>query len=295
MINIWNERFWKPMLLKEIPKPFNNPKHIYEIKFDGIRAIIFASPKEFYIMSRNNKDLTNLYPELKSIQSLVTKKVIFDGEIISTEDRMPSFSKLQTRNRLKSQDKINEQAKKEPVNFIAFDILFENKDLTDLPLLKRKEILNNYKDTDVFIKTKYIQNEGIKLFKCVKNVGLEGIVAKNIDSKYHINSRTNDFIKIKNIQRDEFFIGGYIEKKNNVVSLLLGEYKKNKLVYVGKVTMGKKHELYQKLLKAKKVNNKFSNYDEEGIFVKPIYTCFVKYLERTKDNHLRHPVFQKYS
>lgn len=295
MINIWNERFWKPMLLKELPKPFNHPKYIYEIKFDGIRAIIFASPKEFYIMSRNNKDLTNMYPELKSIQSLVTKKVIFDGEIIATEDGMPSFSKLQTRNHLKSQDKINEQAKKEPVNFIAFDILYENKNLTDLPLLKRKEILNNYKDTDVFIKTKYIQNEGTKLFKSVKNVGLEGIVAKNIDSKYHINSRTNDFIKIKNIQRDEFIIGGYIEKKNNVVSLLLGEYKKNKLVYVGKVTMGKKHELYQKLQKAKKVSSKFSNCEEEGIFVKPIYKCYVKYLERTKDNHLRHPVFQKYS
>ncbi len=295
MIDIWKDRFWKPMLLKEIPKPFDSKDYIYELKFDGIRAIIFASPKEIYIMSRNNKDLTNLYPELKSIKNIVKKKVIFDGEIIATENGLPSFAKLQKRNHIKNEEKILETSIEDSVNFIAFDILYEGKDLTNTPLLKRKEILEHYKNTDIFFKTKYISNNGIELFKSVKKLNLEGIVAKNIQSTYHINKRTTDFIKIKNIQRDEFVIGGYIEKNDSVISLLLGEYKNKKLTYVGKVTMGKKHELYQKLKKAKNIDNKFINYDKEGIFIKPIYTCYVKYLERTKSNHLRHPVFQKYS
>lgn len=294
MKDLWKNRDFGPMLLEEIDKPFDSDDYIFEIKFDGFRAIIFASPREVKIQSRNKHDITYLYPELQSIKKFVKKNVIFDGEIISTEDGVPSFSKLQKRSRLKKQSQIDYESENDHVTFIAFDILYENKDLTEFPLLERKEYLNKYQDTEYFVKSKAIECKGKELFKKVKKLDLEGIVAKKKNGTYHINSRTDDFIKIKNIQRDEFYIGGYIEKENTL-SLLIGEYKENKLHYRGKVSIGKKQELALDLKKMKREKNSFCDFSEEASFVKPTTTCFIEYLERTKNGHLRHPVFKNYS
>ncbi len=293
-MNMWKDRSFKPMLLKQIKKPFNDKDFIYELKFDGHRALIFVNNKNILVQSRNGKDITFLYPELESIKKIVNKNVIFDGEIICESDGKPSFKKIQTRSHLKDKNKIKKEMINNPVKFIVFDILYENKDLTNLNLLKRKEILNKYRDTDVFIKSKFIKEKGVELFKKIKKLKLEGIVAKNVNGKYHINKRTDDFIKIKNIERDKFYIGGYIENKNNTISLLLGEYLDNKFMYVGKVIMSKNKNLYDKLKVKKKSKNYFDNYKDKGIFIKPELACYIEYLERTKSNSLRHPIYKDY-
>ena len=240
MINLWKNRNWSPMLLKELNKPFNSKEHIFEIKFDGIRAIIFANKKEIIIKSRNKTDLTNLFPELQSIKKIVNKNVIFDGEIIYFDKNKESFNKLQKRIHLKNRKKILNEAKNNPVTFIAFDILYENKNLTNLPLIKRKIILNEYNDNDNFIKIKYIDEYGINVFKSTKQFKLEGIVAKHKNGKYYINQRTDEYIKIKNIKSDKFIIGGYEIKKNNILSLALGEFKNNSFLHVGNASITKK-------------------------------------------------------
>ena len=294
MKSLWNNRDFGPMLLEEIKEPFDSDDYIFEIKFDGFRALIFASPKEVKIQSRNIHDITYLYPELQSIKKMVKENVIFDGEIIVTDAGVPSFSLLQQRSHLKKKKSIDLASNNNPVTFIAFDILYQNKDLTELPLVERKKYLNKYHDTEYFVKSKVIENKGINLFKEIKKLNLEGIVAKKKKGLYYINSRTDEFIKIKNIQRDEFYIGGYIEKENTL-SILLGEYKDNKLYYVGKVSVGKRQDIALKLIKMKKEKNSFCNLEEEANYVKPSLTCFVEYLERTKSGHLRHPVFKNYS
>ena len=93
---------------------------------------------------------------------------------------------------------------------------------------------------------------------------------------------------------EKFYIGGYIVKDNlPTISLLLGEFKDNKLYYVGKVVMAKKRDLYKKIILERKVSNPFIDYDGEGFFIKPIYSCNVMYLQRTNDNHLRQPIFKE--
>jgi len=293
-MSIWINRDFKPMLLKEIDSPFNSLDYIFEIKFDGIRSLIFVNSKEIKIQSRNKKDLTNLFPELQNLKNSVKKNVIFDGEIVAFDNNKDSFSKIQERLHLKDENKIKQASVENPVTFIAFDILYENKDLTNKILLERKSTLSKYKDTEEFIKTKIINNDGIKLFKSIKKIGLEGIVAKRKDGKYHINKRTDDFIKIKNIQRDEFIIGGYEEKKNGILSLSIGEYIDNKLYFVGKVSAHKNYKIYKEIIKLKKDKNFFSNFDEAINYVTPTLTCHVEYLERTKNNHLRHPILKDY-
>lgn len=177
-MNIWNNKNWTPMLLSEQKEIFNSKDFIYEVKYDGIRALIFVTPKKIIIQSRKKQDITHLYPELSSIKKLVKKPTIFDGEIICFENKMPSFSKLQERNHLKSTFKIKYQSKINPSLFVCFDILYDNKSLLNMNLMERKKILNRYNNSKNFYKVLYVENDGISLFKKIKKVGLEGIVAK---------------------------------------------------------------------------------------------------------------------
>jgi bifunctional non-homologous end joining protein LigD len=270
----------KPMLLKEISVPFNDDNYLYEIKFDGIRALLFINKNNFVLKSRNGKILNLDYPELKDIQQLVgDKKVIFDGEIIALDKNgKPSFNKLMTDNR-------------DDVIFVAFDILFQDKNLLNLPLIDRKKILNEYQDSKFFIKSK-VFDDGIKLFKSIKKMGLEGIVAKLKDSIYLPGKRVDTWLKIKNIKEDYFYIHGVIFNTCKY-SLLLGEYRNGNLYYVGKVSVTKDNVLLDKLFKLRKSKNFFVNYNEDADYIKPSIKILVKYMEKTDKNMLRQPRIAK--
>lgn len=288
-MNLWKNRNFTPMLLKEIDKPFNSKKYYYELKYDGYRALIFVNKNEIYIQSRNKNDITFLYPELSNIKKIVNKNVIFDGEIVIFENNKPSFNKISKRSKLKNKNIIKKESINNPVIFIAFDILYENKDLTNLPLIERKKILEKYQDTDFFIKSKVYLNNGIKLYNFIKKNNLEGIVIKDINGLYHINKRTSDFIKVKNIKSDNFFIAGYINNNKYTSSLVLCEKYNNDYIYVGKVLISKKNNIYKKILNIKKCKNYLKIENNDITFIKPILSCKINYLERTKNGHLRHP------
>lgn len=292
MRDLWISRDWSVMLLGEVFEPFDSSDYIYEVKFDGARAIIFASPKEVRIISRNNYDVTHLYPELQAIKKLVKHNTIFDGEIIAILNGLPSFSKLQERMHLKNKQKIDSQIIKNPVIFVCFDILYEEKNLIDLPIQKRKQMLDKYPDSEFFFKSKFIYDEGINMFKNIKEFNLEGIVAKKLGTTYEINTRSDSWLKIKNFKEEEFFIGGFTEIKGGYsVSLILGEYRNKNFYYVGKVTLGKKQRLFKQIKKEKVVKNSpFQDYNLDNIiYIKPKLKCKVKYIERTNSNHLRQP------
>ena len=280
----------RPMLLEEVTNIFQDKNYLYEIKFDGFRVFVYASKNNFVILSRNGHNITKFYPELQSIQRLVgDHEIIFDGEIIATFKGLPSFSLLQKRSRVK---KISDHIINEiPVTFIAFDILYDNKDLTDLTLIKRKKLLEKFKDTNYFVKSKSYNN-GKTLFAMVKKFNLEGVVAKKKNSLYFFGERTWDWIKVKNIKVDNFLVHGYLEK-TNTYSLFLGEYKRGKLEYVGKVSVNKKNEIMKKLKQLKKINNQFVNFSGEAVFVKPVNTVRIHFLERTKSGMLRQATLDK--
>lgn len=291
-MNLWENRNWKPMLLGEVTNPFDSEEYIFELKFDGTRTLIFVSPESFKIYNRRNIDITYLYPELEILRQYVKRNTIFDGEIIAMDNGKPSFRKLQERAHLKNKTKIKYQMEKNPVIFICYDILYDNKNLIDLPLIDRKKLLENYEDNDYFLKSKYIEKYGINLYEIVIEQDLEGIVAKKKNSEYEIDKRSNSWLKIKNLKEETFFIGGYTEKDSSyVISLFLGEYINNKFNFVGKVTLGKRTSLYKEIKKEKIIKSSpFNNYSNEEVnFIKPHLTCKVKYMERTKNNHLRQP------
>lgn len=292
-MDIYESKNIKPMLLNEVDKPFDDEKYLYEIKFDGIRAILYVNKDEIIIKNKSCLILNEVYPELINIKENIKKKCIFDGEIVLMLDGKPSFQKLQERALLKNKRKIKYFENNFPVTFVCFDILYENKNLTNLELTKRKEILSKYQDTEYFVKSRVVENEGTKLFRFVKKQDLEGIVAKLKTSKYLIGERTDNWIKIKNIKEGDFIIGAYQEKEH-VASIILGRWEDNKLYYVSKVVVGKKKKDYKLIKSCKKIKNKFIDFDDPNyIYIEPKYTCTINFLEKTKDNHLRHPVFKR--
>lgn len=285
-------RILSPMLLKERDKPFIDDNYIFELKYDGIRTLLYVSPKTFKLITRNGNDLANIYPELKSVQNIVGKhKVIFDGEIVAFKNGKPSFSELQHRNHLKNISKIKLMINEIPVCFVVFDIIYFDKDLTNLTLMKRKKILNDFTDTDIFIKTK-MYNDGLKLFKHIKKIGLEGIVAKQKDSKYILGKRVENWVKIKNFKKEYFYVYG-VTKLKDKYALYLGEYKNKKLIPVGKVSVMPDNDVLKIVQKQKKVKNIFIDITENINFVEPINKILVHYMERTLNNTLRQPFIKR--
>ena len=151
-MSLWKKEF-TPMLLKEVDEVFDDENYLYEVKYDGIRVLVFVSNDSVVIKSRYGMDITKLFPELSCLSKMVNAKVIFDGEIIILDGGRVSFSKLQKRFHLKNKKTIDFLSKTNPVVFMCFDVLYENRDLINLSLLERKEILNNYEDNEVFVKS----------------------------------------------------------------------------------------------------------------------------------------------
>lgn len=276
----------KPMLLSESDTVLENDNYIYEIKFDGIRALIYVIDNNIKIFTRNGKNITNLFPELKVITSSVKKNSILDGEIVCLTNNKPDFFKVQKRIHLKNKDKIEISSKNNPALFICFDILYYDKDITNEPLYKRKDELSKINESDYLLKSKVFE-DGEKLFKSIKRLDLEGIVCKDKFSTYQVNTRSNSWIKVKNYKVESFFIGGYTDGEKDRFSIYLGEKSNGKLRYVGKVFVSKKDKLYEKLKNRKSVNNPFLEFKENINFVKPIQGVKVKYIERNNNNHLR--------
>lgn len=288
-MSLWNKDI-KPMLLGEVREVFDSKEYLYEVKYDGIRVLVFVSKDKVVIRSRYGIDITGLFPEMMVLCKMVKRNVIFDGEIIMLDNNKVSFSKLQKRIHLKNKKTIEFLSKTNPVIFICFDVIYEGKDLINLSLLERKGVLSNYKDNDVFIKSTYVIGDGTKLFNAIKKLDMEGIVAKKINSKYLVNERSDNWLKIKNYKSGDFIILGYINKEeSHVISLVLGEYLNKKIVYVGKVILGKKRNLADKILKMKKSKAVVKIKDKDVIYIKPEIKCLIKYLERTENGLLRQP------
>ena len=189
----------RPMLLERKEEPFDHPDWIFEYKWDGFRALIFID-QEMKIISRNQKNLTPYFPELQCINSLFKKGTVLDGEIVANGGHKGCFSEILRRTRAAT--------KGVPVKFIVFDILALNyKDTVKVPLENRKLLLPQYKEEFIYT-ANFVENHGIDAFEAAKQYNFEGIVAKKKNSLYLPGKRTSDWIKIKNLLREEFLVFG---------------------------------------------------------------------------------------
>lgn len=292
-MDIFDEKNIKPMLISEMKEPFNHPEWIYELKLDGIRCIAYLGDDTELRNKRNDRLLPKV-PELSDIHQQVKQRCILDGELIILKNGVPDFFEIQRRALMSNQFKIQLASSQFPASFVAYDILYKkDTQLTDLPLLERKEILaDTVIENPKLAISRYIPEKGIELFAAAKEQELEGVIAKKNNSKYYFDKRTKEWIKFKYLADKDFVVCGYIVKEKGVTSVILGQYKGDELVYQGHVTFGVK---YGDLKKLEPIPySPFATVPpghENAVWLKPELVCIVQYMPNDKGT-LRQPVFK---
>lgn len=292
------------MLATLLDHPFDDPNWLFEIKWDGVRAIatVFEEKKPT-ITSRTGKDLLVQFPELSQLARAFTRwPVIVDGEIVALDDEgRSSFQRLQQRLNRRSPDP--RLIKAVPIVYTVFDLLYADEmDLRATPLLDRKALLERRlrKRATHTLLSRHILAKGKELYRFAKRRSLEGIIGKRIDSPY-VERRTQLWVKIKTHLEQECVIGGWTEPRGSRAyfgALLLGLYDRDGLHYVGHVGTGFNHDLLEQVMHALRpletaqcpfLEKPKSN--SPAHWVKPKLVAEVKFAEWTQEGIMRVPVF----
>src|SRR5271166_4915698 len=300
-----------PMLATSVDEPFDGPDWLFEIKWDGYRAIAFIEDGKARLVSRNQNDLTPRYPELKDLPKLLkAKTAILDGEVVALDEQgRASFSLMQQRTGFRPGGRRGATNADVPVLYYVFDLLYlDGYDWRQVPLQERKKKLASLvKSGDSVRYSDHYEKQGKALFEMARAKGLEGILAKKRDSIYQ-ERRTSEWLKIKITHRSECVIGGYTEPEGSRAhfgSIVLGLYdKKARLIHVGQAGSGfdqKSLDAVWKLLKKRETKKNPFYGEVEALrkvyWVKPELVAEIEYAEWTDGTmsgagpKLRAPVF----
>ena len=286
----------KPMLATRTSEIFNKADWIYELKWDGYRALANIENGNVDLYSRNgisfNKKFAPIYQNLQTIPH----DVILDGEIVVLgEDGLPQFQELQNYQRDISGE----------LRFYVFDLLYLNgHNIMHLPLLERKSLLPDViEDIPLVFYCDHIDTMGKTFFEKTIDSGMEGVIAKKSNSTYLPGSRSKNWLKIKAFESQEALICGYTESEDTGLpfrSLILGVYRSGKLDYIGNVGTGFNMEGRKELFNTMKplvsekspFEKKINLKGRKPVWLSPELVCEAKFSEWTKSGHLRHPVFK---
>ena len=197
-----HNRSYKPMLARVAQQPFSGKDWLFEIKWDGFRAIAYVN-QTLSLRSRNQKELKYNFPELQELTQ-PTGNVVLDGEIVVVKEGKPDFQALLERGQATSPVEIELQAKRSPVVYVVFDILEKDGvSLVDLPLTERKEILKkSVKEGKHVLLSDFVEEKGEAYYRVALEKGLEGVMAKKKDSVYEQGVRSGSWLKIKKLRRE---------------------------------------------------------------------------------------------
>jgi bifunctional non-homologous end joining protein LigD len=292
----------EPMLATLAEHPFSDPNWLFEIKWDGVRALARIENGTLTLRSRKGVDITKRYPELASLpEAFAARQAIVDGEIVALDARGHSeFERLQERMHVRApSENLLSQI---PVVYFAFDLLYcDGYDLREAPLLERKQLLQRLLHaSERFRYSDHELEQGKELFELAKETGLEGIVAKRVDSPY-VSDRSANWVKVKITKTLDAVVGGWTESRTAALpfgSLLLGLYQGKKLRFIGHVGSGfdakKLKELSAKLKELAASACPFDavpETNEKPSWVSPALVARVKFSGWTQEHSLRHPVF----
>lgn len=295
-MDLFEQKGIKPMLISKQVPAFNSKDFIYELKQDGIRCINYVDTDSIDLRNKRNMSLASKFPELQNIFYDVKFRSILDGEIIVIKNGVPDFYEVQRRVMMNDPFKIKLASEMLPASFVAYDVLYSNdKQITDLPLLERKNILNDLiKENYRIAVSRYVHEYGIELYNLTCEMELEGVVAKEVNSKYYFDKKSKDWLKIKRMADEDFVICGYAKNANNASTLMLGQYRGNTLIYKGSVSFGVRLNFLNEY-KCKKIDyspfNLAPSINEDITWLEPTLVCVVQFMPNTKEA-LRQPVFK---
>jgi bifunctional non-homologous end joining protein LigD len=297
----------EPMLATLVDEPFEEPGWLFEIKWDGYRAVSFLGKGKAHITSRNQKSFDEKFYPVHEALGRWNIPAVVDGEIVVVNEQgVSDFGALQ--NWRSEADGV--------IRYYLFDILwYDGRDLTSLPLTERRSVLEAVMPAgEPLIQfSESYDVSAVEFLEAARKLGLEGIMAKRKDSLYHAGERSRDWLKIKASRRQEVVIGGYTRNAGTAKpfsSLLVGVFDKADFVYAGKIGTGFNHEMQKEMLRQFRPLvvksspfavspdvNKPSRFRPDpphasAVWLKPELVCEVSYTERTRDGVMRHPSFK---
>jgi bifunctional non-homologous end joining protein LigD len=297
----------EPMFARTGPLPPDEERWAFEVKWDGVRAIGQASEGALRLTSRNGNDITPRYPELQGVAAaLAPHAAVLDGEVVAfDEDGRPSFQRLQGRMHLTSEMQVRRLAQSEPVTYMIFDLLWLNGlSLLELPYTERRRALARLElDGDHWHTPTYHVGDGGRLLELTRDRGLEGVLAKRLDSTYIPGRRTLSWVKVKNVRRTEVVIGGWSPGEGaraaSLGALLVGYQEDGELRYAGKVGSGFTDAELQRLggllFPRERPTSPFTGARQPprgSHFVEPDLVCTVEYAHWTQARTLRAPTYK---
>ena len=287
--------------------PRDESRYSFEVKWDGVRAIAYCKPGRIRLESRNLNEITDAYPEVRGILlDLGMREAVLDGEIVAFDDAgKPSFERLQSRMHVTSPNAIKRLSKSSPVVYAIFDLLhLDGETLMALPYEQRRERLEALGLGGPAWRVPAVQRgAGTRLLAATEQQGLEGVVAKRLDSRYEPGRRTGAWIKIKHVRRQELVIGGWLpgegRRTERIGALLMGYYEDGALRYAGRVGTGFTErtltELARRLKPLRTDENPFDHppkLPRNAEFVTPELVAEVEFREWTGEGVMRAPSFK---
>ncbi len=291
-----------PMLAYFSP-PFDSPRHLFELKWDGTRCLLFLDRGTLRLQNRRLEDITWRYPELAGIsEDLAARNAILDGELVVLQDGRPSFTLLQQREQVGAPFRVSLLARRLPATYVAFDLLFlDDRPRYLLPLEERRALLQGcLRESPRLVLSRAVPEKGRAFFAGAVAQGFEGVMAKARDSPYLIGIRSRYWLKIKPRLTEECVIIGYTTGRGgrgeSFGALLVASPEGGRLVYRGRVGSGFSEALLADLtgrLRALEVEAPpLAGVRVRGArWVNPELRALISYQEKTADGHFRAPVF----
>ena len=291
-------------LVSEIPDDAG--RYGFEFKWDGIRAVLFWTGDRLWLQTRNRHDVTVRYPELRGLgPALGARASVLDGEIVALDERgRPSFERLQRRMGLNDPSEIARQAAAVPIVYMLFDVIYLVDRLTaPAPYTDRRVLLEALDLNGTHWQTPgYRVDDGEAMLRASLENGLEGVIAKRLESVYELGRRSGAWLKIKNRLRQELVIGGWLDgegrRRGLPGSLLLGYFQDGRFVYAGKVGTGFTQSALEKLAALMRpLERDTSPYDagsppSGAHFIEPGLVAEFEFSEWTKGGELRAASFK---
>ncbi len=284
----------KPMLATLVDEPFDRKGWLFEVKWDGYRAIADVRQKRPRLYSRRGLPLGAKYPPVQAALAALERRCVIDGEIIALKEGKPDFHTLQQWNKTRA-----------PLQYAVFDLLYlDGVDMRKRPLLERKALLRDLipRKEELLLYSEHVETRGKRFFERIRSERLEGIVAKECVSPYRDGVRSKEWLKIKTVHEQEAIIIGWTEPRGSRAffgALVLAAYDGDTLRYIGH-SGGNFSEAELKGLSEKltRIETKISPVKERVPvnarihWVRPRYVCQIRFTEWTPEGRMRHPIFQ---
>jgi bifunctional non-homologous end joining protein LigD len=298
-----------PMLARPGTLPRDDENWAYEVKWDGVRAICHSEPGRMRLHSRNLLDITPRYPELGRLnRALSHHRAILDGEVVALDaDGRPSFGALQRRMHVGSESAVRRLARDTPVTYMIFDLLWlDGHSLMELPYAERRARLEelDLKEGERWRVPEHVVGHGAELLAATAEQGLEGVIAKRLDSPYEPGRRSANWLKIKNFARQEVVVGGWMpgegRRRDRIGSLLVGVGEDDGLRYAGRVGTGFTEQELDRLAgllgPLQRDDSPFApgvpKPPRDAVFVDPRLVAEVEFREWTDSGQLRAPSYK---